>query len=187
VRVSYTTKLIERDEDDKNGQGLCDSLATHLTYWSTNGLDTFSLTPVVNSGHTVGVIVGARGENPSMFGASRAFMSLTGLQDANDIGEFLDVEPDKVQSHIDKTSRQENVAQSLKGDKSMGYVTDLLEREPDDTSGRELCSLVAVYLDCMSSNGLDRFLLLPVQNNGSTASIIAAARGKRPTATDTSS
>jgi hypothetical protein len=63
---------------------------------------------------------------------------------------------------------------------AVDYSTDLLEREPNDESGQELCNLIAAHLTYLSNNGLDNFMLVPVQNDGRTISVNVAARGERP-------
>src|SRR2546422_3289385 len=100
--MSYTTSLLERDADDTNGQRLADSLAHHLTYWWSNGLEDFIAVPIVNDGRTIGVIVGAMGENPSLLGGFDAFKELTGLTTVEDAAAFLGVPPDKLQSSVNQ-------------------------------------------------------------------------------------
>jgi hypothetical protein len=58
------------------------------------------------------------------------------------------------------------------------YNADLLEREPGDENGQELCNHVAIHLTYLSNSGLDGFMLVPIQNNGRTVSIIVASRGE---------
>lgn len=100
--MDYMADLLEREESDENGQGLCDLISAHLNYLSNNGLDNFILAPLQNSGRTVSVIVAARGERPGMAEGRRAFQELTGLTDANEIADFFGVAPEAVAKQHNK-------------------------------------------------------------------------------------
>ena len=62
----------------------------------------------------------------------------------------------------------------------MPYMTVLIDRSEGDEDGQGLADKLSVELDWLSDNGLDGFMLTPVQNAGRTVSIIIAARGVRP-------
>jgi hypothetical protein len=85
--MDYTTILIDRSEDDKSGQELCDMIAAELTYLSNQGLDGFMLVPLQNGGTTGGVIIAARGESPQNALGRRVFQELTGLDDPSQLLE----------------------------------------------------------------------------------------------------
>jgi hypothetical protein len=40
--------------------------------------------------------------------------------------------------------------------------------------------MISAELTCLSNNGLDGFMLVPVQNSGQTVAVIIAARGEYP-------
>jgi hypothetical protein len=64
--------------------------------------------------------------------------------------------------------------------RDVDYNADLLERGLDDENGQALCDLVAAHLTYLSNKGLDNFMLIPVQNNGRTVSVIVTSRGENP-------
>jgi hypothetical protein len=63
----------------------------------------------------------------------------------------------------------------------MDYFTSLIERSKDDENGQRLSDMINAELTFLSNNGLDNFMLVPIQNAGRTVSVIIAARGENPT------
>jgi hypothetical protein len=60
--MRYITTLIERPDDDENGQDLSNIIGAELTYLSKQGITDFILVPVQNAGRTVSVIIAGKGE-----------------------------------------------------------------------------------------------------------------------------
>jgi len=179
--VGYTTSLVERTGNDSNGQQLADALATHLTYFWANGLDEFTVTPVVNDGRTIGVIIGAKGKDPSLLDGYETFKELTGFKTVEGVAAFLGVEPEDLKQSNDREAQQRKIKQARSaGGNSLEYSTSLIEREKDDNSGQVLCDMAAAELTYLSNSGLDGFLLVPVQSDGTTISVIIAPKGKKP-------
>jgi hypothetical protein len=180
--MEYAAELIRRDDGDRIGEGMCSAIAAALSRFASKGLSQLILIPIQDRGNTAGVVVVGGGPRSNAFSGEQSFVKLTGLATSSEIADFLGVEHEWVERHSDSSRERGNSTTQMK-ESSKGrdnYIAEVLQRDEGDNSADKLGQLIAMYLTCLSNNGLDRFVLVPIENDGRTVSVIAAARGIHP-------
>lgn len=175
--MDYIADFLACEVEDSCGKELAERLGLHLTYLCENGLNSFTLIPVVSKGSTLGVVVTARGVRPNSLRDYQAFTDLTGLNSTEKVARFLGIESALVNSQIDQATKQSQISNDLSefSNGSRNYVAEVIERDVD-VNCEDLATFVSAELTYLSNRGFSEFLMMPVHREGETRSIIIAAR-----------